>query len=310
EDVGKIGDVNQAFAGLQEKYGELRITDTGIRECTIVGQGIGMALRGLRPIVEIQYLDYFLYAIQILSDDLACLQYRTKGGQKAPLIIRTRGHRLEGTWHAGSPMATMIHALRGMHILVPRNMTQAAGFYNTLMKADEPAVVVECLNGYRLKEKLPANIGEFCVPLGIPEIIREGIDVTIVTYGSMCRIVMDAAQQLIEFGISCEVIDVQTLLPFDIPQVILQSLRKTNRILFADEDVPGGATAYMMQQVLEVQGGYHFLEVTPRTLTAKAHRPAYASDGDYFSKPNAEEVFETVYEIMQEAEPEQFTTMY
>jgi 2-oxoisovalerate dehydrogenase E1 component len=310
EDVGKIGDVNQAFAGLQEKYGELRITDTGIRECTIVGQGIGMALRGLRPIVEIQYLDYFLYAIQILSDDLACLQYRTKGGQKAPLIIRTRGHRLEGTWHAGSPMATMIHALRGMHILVPRNMTQAAGFYNTLMKSDEPAVVVECLNGYRLKEKLPANIGELCVPLGIPEIINEGTDVTIVTYGSMCRIVLDAARQLAEFGISCEVIDVQSLLPFDIPQVILQSLKKTNRILFADEDVPGGATAYMMQQVLEVQGGYHFLEVTPRTLTAKAHRPAYASDGDYFSKPNAEEVFETVYEIMQEADPEQFVKIY
>jgi 2-oxoisovalerate dehydrogenase E1 component len=310
EDVGRIGDVNQSFAGLQEKFGELRITDTGIRECTIVGQGIGAALRGLRPIVEIQYLDYFLYAIQILADDLACLQYRTKGGQKAPLIIRTRGHRLEGTWHAGSPMGTIIHALRGIHVLVPRNMTRAAGFYNTLLLSDEPALIVECLNGYRLKEQLPDNIGEIRTPLGIPEILREGTDITLVTYGSMCRVVMDAATQLAETGISCEVIDVQSLLPFDLHGMIAKSLEKTNRILFADEDVPGGASAYMMQQVLEVQNGYRWLDTPPRTVTAKAHRPAYASDGDYFSKPNAEEIFDAVYEMMQQTHPEQFPDLY
>ncbi len=311
EDVGKIGDVNQAFAGLQEKFGELRITDTGIRECTIIGQGIGAALRGLKPIAEIQYLDYFLYAIQILSDDLACLQYRTKGGQKAPLIIRTRGHRLEGTWHAGSPLGTIIHALRGIYVLVPRNMTQAAGFYNTMLKSDDASLIIECLNGYRLKEKLPSNIGEFCVPIGIPETLREGNDITIVTYGSMCKIALDAANQLHEdAGINCEVIDVQTLLPFDIKHSILESIKRTNRVLFLDEDVPGGATAFMMREVLEIQNAYKYLDSSPKTLTAKEHRPAYASDGDYFSKPNVEEIFDTVYEIMLESNPKQFLKIY
>ena len=309
EDVGKIGDVNQGFAGLQEKFGELRVTDTGIRECTIVGQGIGLALRGLRPIAEIQYLDYLLYAIQILSDDLACLQYRTKGGQKAPLIVRTRGHRLEGVWHAGSPMGMILNSLRGMLVLVPRNMVQAAGFYNTLFKSDDPALVVECLNGYRLKEKLPDNVGEFCVPIGQPEILQEGTDVTIVTYGSMCRVVMEAAAELETKGISCEVIDVQSLLPFDVHHTIVESLKKTNRVVFADEDVPGGATAFMMQQVLEVQKGYQYLDSTPLTITAKEHRPAYGSDGDYFSKPNPEEIFERVYELVGEAEPDRFPSL-
>ena len=309
EDVGKIGDVNQGFAGLQEKFGELRVTDTGIRECTIVGQGIGLALRGLRPIAEIQYLDYLLYAIQILSDDLACLQYRTKGGQKAPLIVRTRGHRLEGVWHAGSPMGMILNSLRGMLVLVPRNMVQAAGFYNTLFKSDDPALVVECLNGYRLKEKLPDNVGEFCVPIGQPEILQEGTDVTIVTYGSMCRVVMEAAAELETKGISCEVIDVQSLLPFDVHHSIVESLKKTNRVVFADEDVPGGATAFMMQQVLEVQKGYQYLDSTPLTITAKEHRPAYGSDGDYFSKPNPEEIFERVYELVSEAEPGRFPSL-
>jgi len=309
EDVGKIGDVNQGFAGLQEKFGELRVTDTGIRECTIVGQGIGLALRGLRPIAEIQYLDYLLYAIQILSDDLACLQYRTKGGQKAPLIVRTRGHRLEGVWHAGSPMGMILNSLRGMLVLVPRNMVQAAGFYNTLFKSDDPALVVECLNGYRLKEKLPDNVGEFCVPIGQPEILQEGTDVTIVTYGSMCRVVMEAAAELETKGISCEVIDVQSLLPFDVHHTIVESLKKTNRVVFADEDVPGGATAFMMQQVLEVQKGYQYLDSTPLTITAKEHRPAYGSDGDYFSKPNPEEIFERVYELVSEAEPGRFPSL-
>ena len=310
EDVGKIGDVNQGFAGLQEKFGELRVTDTGIRECTIVGQGIGLALRGLRPIAEIQYLDYLLYAIQILSDDLACLQYRTKGGQKAPLIVRTRGHRLEGVWHAGSPMGMILNSLRGMLVLVPRNMVQAAGFYNTLFKSDDPALVVECLNGYRLKEKLPDNVGEFCVPIGQPEILQEGTDVTIVTYGSMCRVVMEAAAELETKGISCEVIDVQSLLPFDVHHTIVESLKKTNRVVFADEDVPGGATAFMMQQVLEVQKGYQYLDSTPLTITAKEHRPAYGSDGDYFSKPNPEEIFERVYELVSEAEPDRFPSLH
>lgn len=309
EDVGKIGDVNQGFAGLQEEFGELRVTDTGIRECTIVGQGIGLALRGLRPIAEIQYLDYLLYAIQILSDDLACLQYRTKGGQKAPLIVRTRGHRLEGVWHAGSPMGMILNSLRGMLVLVPRNMVQAAGFYNTLFKSDDPALVVECLNGYRLKEKLPDNVGEFCVPVGQPEILQEGTDVTIVTYGSMCRVVMEAAAELETKGISCEVIDVQSLLPFDVHHTIVESLKKTNRVVFADEDVPGGATAFMMQQVLEVQKGYQYLDSTPLTITAKEHRPAYGSDGDYFSKPNPEEIFERVYELVSEAEPSRFPSL-
>ncbi len=310
EDVGKIGDVNQGFAGLQQKFGELRVTDTGIRECTIIGQGIGAALRGLRPIAEVQYLDYLLYALQTLSDDLACLQYRTKGGQKAPLIVRTRGHRLEGVWHAGSPMGMILHSLRGMYVLVPRNMTQAAGFYNTLLQSDDPALIIECLNGYRLKEKLPTNIGEFTVPLGEPEILKEGTDITVVTYGSMCRIVMEAAADLEAVGISCEVIDVQTLLPFDLTQTILQSVKKTNRVLFADEDVPGGATAFMLQQAVEVQGAYQFLDSAPRTLTAKAHRPAYGSDGDYFSKPNAEDVYDSVYEMMREADPDRFPALY
>jgi pyruvate/2-oxoglutarate/acetoin dehydrogenase E1 component/TPP-dependent pyruvate/acetoin dehydrogenase alpha subunit len=310
EDVGKIGDVNQGFAGLQEKFGELRVTDTGIRECTIVGQGIGLALRGLRPIAEVQYLDYLLYAIQILSDDLANLQYRTKGGQKAPLIVRTRGHRLEGVWHAGSPMGMILNSLRGMYVLVPRNMVQAAGFYNTLLKSDDPALIIECLNGYRLKEKLPDNIGEFTVPLGVPEVLKEGTDVTIVTYGSMCRIVLEGVAELEEKGISCEVIDVQTLLPFDLNHTILESVKKTNRVVFADEDVPGGATAFMMQQVLEVQKAYRYLDSAPLTIAAKEHRPAYGSDGDYFSKPNPEEVFDKVYELISEALPDRFPSVY
>jgi len=310
EDVGRIGDVNQAFAGLQEKFGELRVTDTGIRECTIVGQGIGAAMRGLRPITEIQYLDYLLYAIQILSDDVACLQYRTKGGQKAPLIVRTRGHRLEGIWHSGSPIQMILGAIRGMHLCVPRNMTQAAGFYNTLLRSDEPAIVIECLNGYRLKEQIPSNVGEFTLPLGRPETLKKGDDLTIVTYGSMCRIVLDAAKQLAEVGISVEVIDVQTLLPFDVDHVIADSLQRTNRVLFADEDVPGGATAYMMQQVIDEQQAYRFLDSQPRCLAAQAHRPPYGSDGDYFSKPNAEDVFDTVYEMLQEADPKRFPAIY
>lgn len=310
EDVGQIGDVNQAFAGLQTKYGELRVTDTGIREATIIGQGIGAALRGLRPIAEIQYLDYLLYAIQILSDDLATLQYRTKGGQKAPLIVRTRGHRLEGVWHSGSPMGMVLHSLRGMHVLVPRNMTQAAGFYNTLLKSDDPALIIECLNGYRLKETLPDNVGEFCVSLGMPEILREGTDITIVTYGSMCRIVMEAAKELTKLNISCEVIDVQTLLPFDTNYAIVESIKKTSRIVFADEDVPGGATAFMMQKVLDEQDGYKYLDSKPVAISANEHRPAYGSDGDYFSKPNVETVFDAVYEIMAEANPENFPPLY
>lgn len=310
EDVGKIGDVNQGFAGLQSKFGELRVTDTGIRECTILGQGIGTALRGLRPIAEIQYLDYLLYALQIMSDDLACLQYRTKGGQKAPVIIRTRGHRLEGVWHAGSPIGMMLHSLRGIYILVPRNMTQAAGFYNTMLKSDDVAIIVECLNGYRLKELLPDNMVEFTVPLGQPEILKEGEDVTLVTYGSMCRIVMQAAADLEEFGISCEVIDVQTLLPFDLHYVISDSVKKTNRVVFADEDVPGGATAYMMQKVLEEQQGFQYLDSAPVTITAREHRPAYASDGDYFTKPNVEDIFERVYAIMHEVNPNKFPSIY
>ncbi|MBI1221120.1 MAG: transketolase [Bacteroidetes bacterium] len=306
EDVGKIGDVNQGFAGLQEKYGELRVTDKGIRELTIVGEGIGTAMRGLRPIAEIQYLDYLLYAIQIMSDDIATLQYRTKGGQKAPVIIRTRGHRLEGIWHSGSPMGMIIHAVRGMHVLVPRNMTQAAGFYNTLLQSDEPALVVECLNGYRLKETMPDNIGEFTVPLGVPEVLQEGSDVTLVTYGSCVRIAQEAIAQLEEVGISVELVDVQSLLPFDINHQIVESLKKTNRIVFLDEDVPGGATSFMMQQVLETQKGYFHLDSEPRTITSKAHRPAYGTDGDFFSKPSAEEVFADVYSLMRESDPSRF----
>jgi len=310
EDVGKIGDVNQGFAGLQTKFGENRVTDTGIRECTIVGQGIGAALRGLRPIAEIQYLDYLLYAIQIMSDDLACLQYRTRGGQKAPVIVRTRGHRLEGVWHAGSPMGMILHSIRGMYVLVPRNMTQAAGFYNTLLKSDDPALIIECLNGYRLKEQLPDNIGEFTLPLGVPEIIKEGSDVTLVTYGSMCRVVMAAASDLELAGISAEVIDVQTLLPFDKNHVITESIKKTNRVIFMDEDVPGGATAFMMQQVIEIQGAFQYLDSPPLTLPAREHRPAYGSDGDYFSKPNQEDVYDKVYALMVEADPVRFPRLY
>ncbi len=310
EDVGKIGDVNQGFAGLQEKYGELRVTDTGIREATIMGQAVGTALRGLRPIAEIQYLDYFLYGIQTLSDDLACLSYRTKGKQKAPVIIRTRGHRLEGVWHSGSPMGMIIHALRGVHVLTPRNMTQAAGFYNTILQSGDPAVIVECLNGYRLKERLPTNIGEFTVPLGVPETIREGKDITIVTYGSMCRIILSAAEQLEKVGISCEVIDVQSLLPFDLEHKIVESIQKTNRVLFADEDMPGATTAYMMQKVVEEQGAYKFLDSKPQCLAAQPHRPAYASDGDYFSKPNEEDIFDKVYAMMSEVNPQKFPALY
>lgn len=310
EDVGKIGDVNQGFAGLQQKYGELRVTDTGIRECTIIGQGIGAALRGLRPIAEIQYLDYLLYALQILSDDLACLHYRTKGGQKAPMIVRTRGHRLEGVWHSGSPMSMILGSLRGMLICVPRNMTQAAGMYNALIKADEPALIIENLNGYRLKERMPSNIGEITVSMGIPEILKPGKDMTIVTYGAMCRIVMEAAEQLEELGISVEVIDVQTLLPFDIHHQIAASIKKTNRVIFADEDVPGGASAYMMQQVIEEQGAYAYLDSEPTTIAAKAHRPAYSSDGDYFSKPSVDDVVEKAYAIMGEVDPVSYPPIY
>jgi len=301
EDVGKIGDVNQGFAGLQEKYGELRISDTGIREATIVGQGMGMAMRGLRPITEIQYLDYLLYGLQELSDDVATLHYRTKGGQKCPLIIRTRGHRLEGIWHSGSPMGMIVHALRGINVCVPRNMVQAAGMYNTLLQSDEPAVVVECLNGYRLKEKMPDNLTSFTVPFGVPEVLQEGEDITIVSYGSTLRVIQEAIDlYLAPQGISCELIDVQTLLPFDTTHRILESLKKTNRIVFVDEDVPGGASAYMFQQVMELQGGYKWLDVAPRTIAAKAHRPAYATDGDYFSKPNAEDIAAVIEEMMAE----------
>jgi pyruvate/2-oxoglutarate/acetoin dehydrogenase E1 component/TPP-dependent pyruvate/acetoin dehydrogenase alpha subunit len=310
EDVGMIGDVNQGLAGLQEKYSELRVTDTGIRETTIVGQGIGMAMRGLKPIVEIQYFDYIYYALATLTDDLASLRYRTAGGQKAPLIIRTRGHRLEGIWHSGSPMGSMLGSLRGIHVIVPRNFTQAAGFYNTLIKGDDPALIVEPLNSYRQKELLPDNIGDICFPLGEPEVLREGKDLTIVTYGSMCRIVMEAAQQLYDSGIDMEVIDVQTLLPFDVKHTILESIKKTNRVIFADEDVPGSASAFMMQQVMENQNAYRWLDAAPVTISAKAHRPPYGSDGDYFSKPNADDVFEKAYKIMQEADPSRFPEIF
>ena len=303
EDVGKLGDVNQGFKGMQEKYGAMRVTDTGIREATILGQAIGMAMRGLRPIAEIQYLDYVLYALQIMSDDLATLHWRTAGGQKAPVIVRTRGHRLEGIWHAGSPMAGILNLVRGIYLVVPRDMTRAAGFYNTLLKADEPAIVVEVLNGYRVKERLPDNIGEMTLPLGVPEIIREGKDITVVTYGATCRIAIDAADKLSKVGIEIEVIDVQSLLPFDIHSMIVESLKRTSRVLFLDEDVPGGTTAYMMQEVIEKQGGYFHLDSPARTLSAKAHRPAYGSDGDYWSKPNAETVFDAVYEMMNEVDP-------
>ncbi|HEV7919597.1 MAG TPA: thiamine pyrophosphate-dependent enzyme [Thermoanaerobaculia bacterium] len=310
EDVGRLGDVNQGCAGLQEKYGLLRVMDTGIREATIVGQAIGMALRGLRPIAEIQYLDYILYGLQLLSDDLATLRWRTRGGQKAPAIIRTRGHRLEGIWHSGSPMAGIINLVRGMHLCVPRNMTQAAGMYNLLLRADDPAIVVEVLNAYRVKEKLPSNIGELTVPLGVPEVLREGKDVTLVSYGATLRIVLETAELLATVGIDAEVIDVQTLLPFDLRGVIVQSLKKTNRIAFIDEDVPGGASAYMLQQVIERDGGYDWLDAEPRTIAAKEHRPAYGSDGDYFSKPSRETIFARVYELLTEANPGKYPRLF
>ena len=310
EDAGNIGDVNQGLEGLQEKYGELRVADAGIREATIIGQGIGMALRGLRPIAEIQYLDYLLYAIQILSDDLATLQYRTVGKQKAPLIIRTRGHRLEGIWHSGSPMGMIINALRGIHILVPRDMTKAAGFYNTLLECDEPALVIECLNGYRLKEKMPLNFGEFKTPIGVVETLKEGNDITLVSYGSTLRLVEEAAKELLEIGIDCEIIDIQSLLPFDINHDIVKSIAKTNRLLVIDEDVPGGASAYILQQIIENQDGYNHLDSKPQTLTAKAHRPAYGSDGDYFSKPSIEDIFEKAYAMMNEVNPSKYPVLY
>jgi pyruvate/2-oxoglutarate/acetoin dehydrogenase E1 component len=310
EDIGKLGDVNQGFAGLQEKHGELRVTDTGIREATILGQGIGMAMRGLRPIVEIQYLDYVLYALQILSDDLATLHYRSAGGQKAPVIIRTRGHRLEGIWHSGSPMAGIIHLARGVYVCVPRDMQQAAGFYNTLLRSDDPGLVVEVLNAYRLRSKLPSNIGEFTVPLGIPEVLRTGSDVTVVTYGACCAIAQEAAAQLSEVGIEIELVDVQTLLPFDRHARIVDSIKKTSRVVFLDEDVPGGTSAYMMQQVLDGQDAYRWLDSPPRALSAKPHRPAYGSDGDYWSKPNREQIFRTVYDLMQEADPAGYPSFY
>jgi pyruvate/2-oxoglutarate/acetoin dehydrogenase E1 component/TPP-dependent pyruvate/acetoin dehydrogenase alpha subunit len=310
EDSGKIGDVNQGLEGMQEKHGETRVSDTGIREATILGQGIGMAMRGLRPIAEIQYLDYLLYALQIMSDDLATVQYRTKGGQKAPVIVRTRGHRLEGIWHSGSPMGTIINALRGINILVPRDMTKAAGFYNTMMESDEPALIVECLNGYRLKEKMPTNLAAIRTPVGIPEIIRQGGDITVVTYGSTCRVALEATQELSKAGIEVELIDVQSLLPFDVNHQIVESVKKTNRVLFLDEDVPGGGTGFMMQQVLDVQGGYAYLDSKPVCLSAKAHRPAYGTDGDYFSKPSADDIFETVYGMMHEVSPEKYPSLY
>jgi len=310
EDAGHIGDVNQGLEGMQEKYGELRVADVGIREATILGQGIGMAMRGLRPIAEIQYLDYLLYAIQIMSDDLATLQYRTHGRQKAPLIIRTRGHRLEGIWHSGSPMGMIINAIRGIHVLVPRNMTKAAGFYNTLLETDEPALVIECLNGYRLKEKMPNNLGSFKTPIGVVETIKAGNDLTIVSYGSTLRIVEQAAKELWEIGIDVEIIDAQSLLPFDVNHDVLKSITKTNRLLIIDEDVPGGASAYLLQQIVDEQNGYNYLDSKPQTLTAKAHRPSYGTDGDYFSKPSSEDVFEKVYAMMHEAKPSQFPSLY
>ena len=310
EDAGAIGDVNQGLEGMQEKYGELRVADVGIREATILGQGIGMALRGLRPIAEIQYLDYLLYAIQIMSDDLATLRYRTVGKQKAPLIIRTRGHRLEGIWHSGSPMGMIINAVRGIHVLVPRNMTQAAGFYNSLLECDEPALVIECLNGYRLKEKMPLNYGEFKTPIGVVETLKEGADITLISYGSTLRLVQQAAKELEEVGIDCEIIDLQSLLPFDINQDIVKSIKKTNRLLVIDEDVPGGASAYILQQIIEHQNAYVYLDSKPQTLTAKAHRPAYGTDGDYFSKPSTEDIFEKIYGMMNEVNPSKFPNLY
>jgi pyruvate/2-oxoglutarate/acetoin dehydrogenase E1 component len=300
EDTGKIGDVNQGMEGMQARFGELRVSDTGIREATILGQGLGMALRGLRPVAEIQYLDYLLYCIQGISDDLATVQWRTKGGQKAPLIIRTRGHRLEGIWHSGSPMGMILGSVRGVVLCVPRNMQQAAGMYNTLLQSDDAAIVIECLNGYRSKERIPANMGEFTVPIGVPEVVHEGTDLTLVSYGSTFNICAKAAETLEAMGISVELVDVRTLLPFDREHLIVESLKKTNRLLVVDEDVPGGASAFILQHILEEQGGYRYLDATPSTLTAKAHRPAYGSDGDYFSKPSVEDVVEKVISMLAE----------
>ena len=310
EDVGQLGDVNQGFTGMQAKYGLLRVSDTGIREATILGQGIGLSMRGLRPIIEIQYLDYLLYALQLMSDDLATVQWRTKGGQKAPAIIRTRGHRLEGIWHSGSPMAGIINLVRGIHVCVPRNMTQAAGMYATLLQSDEPGLIVEVLNGYRLKEQLPSNMGSYTVPLGMPEVLRKGNDLTLVTYGACCRIAMEAAEQLASTGIEIEIIDVQTLLPFDRFGVIIESLKKTNRILFYDEDVPGGTTAYMLQEIMENHDGYQYLDSKPQTLTSNSHRPAYGTDGNFWSKAEAEHVFEKVYRMMHESNPARFPMFF
>ena len=309
EDLGHIGDVNQGFAGLQEKYGEHRIMDTGIREASILGQGIGAAMRGFRPIVEIQYLDYLLYALQTLSDDLATLQWRTKGGQKAPVIIRTRGHRLEGIWHSGSPMGMILNAVRGVHVLVPRNMTKAAGFYNTLFESDEPALLIERLNGYRTKETLADNIGSYKEEIGIPEVLKEGTDITLITYGSNCRIAEQSLQQLAQLGVLVELIDVQTLLPFDKHNNIVESLKKTNKVAFLDEDVSGGATAYMMQKVLVEGGGMRYLDAEPLTISSKDHRPAYGTDGDYYSKPSAEGITNAIYGAMNEYNPEQYPEM-
>ncbi len=310
EDVGHIGGVNQTWSGLQEKFGMNRVMDTGIREATIIGQGIGLALRGMKPIAEIQYLDYLIYALTVISDDLACLQYRTKGGQKAPLIISTRGHRLEGVWHSGSPISMILGTMRGIYVLVPRNMAQAAGFYNTMLASDDAALIIEPLNGYRTKEQMPSNVGEYNLPLGVPEVLLEGNDLTIVTYGACCKIAMEAAKQLAQVDISVEVIDVQTLLPFDIDHTIIESLKKTNKIVFLDEDVPGGGSAYMFQKVMEEQGGFDYLEIPPVTLAAKEHRPAYGSDGDYFSKPNVEDVFDTVYEMIRRCNPGLYPAIY
>jgi len=308
--VGAIGDVNQGFAGLQSKFGDLRITDTGIREATIIGQGIGLAMRGLKPIAEIQYLDYLLYSINVLSDDLATLSYRTYGGQKAPLIVRTRGHRLEGIWHSGSPLGLILNSMRGLHICVPRDMTQAAGMYNVLLRGDEPALVIECLNGYRLKERLPANVGEFTVQLGKAEILKQGTDMTVVSYGSTLRIVMEAAKELEKLGINIEVIDPQTLYPFDTDNVCGASLKKTSKLLIVDEDLPGAASAYILQRVLEGQKGYYSLDAQPRTLCSKEHRPPYGSDGDYFSKPSLDDIIEVVYSLMNEADPHKYPAIY
>jgi len=310
EDVGAIGDVNQGFAGLQNKFGDLRVTDTGIREATIIGQGLGLAMRGLKPIAEIQYLDYLLYSINVLSDDLASLSYRTYGGQRAPLIVRTRGHRLEGIWHSGSPLGLILNSMRGLHICVPRDMTQAAGMYNVLLRGDEPALVIECLNGYRLKERLPANVGEFTVPLGKAEVMQQGTDITVISYGSTLRIVMEATKELEKLGVSVEVIDPQTLYPFDTDNACGNSLKKTSKLLIVDEDLPGAASAYILQKVLEGQKGYYSLDAQPRTLTAKEHRPPYGSDGDYFSKPSIDDVIEAVYNIMHEADPQKFPAIY